>query len=118
MGIAKTHPCNSFGWLHLEPVETQRAMQQQLAFRDEELAVDRNASGEPAAFKAWSIEHVRSLAHQPQVADQIAARCVDLQRLLARREAEMANVISALEAEAAGIKGELKLLASLTKTKK
>lgn len=61
MPMTKTPPCNSFGWLYVDQSESTEAMRKQLQLVDAEEAVDHHFSGEPPAFRQWSIEHVRSL---------------------------------------------------------
>ena len=45
MRTAKAHP--QLGWLRLQPRDYSRSFDKLLAFRDEAVAVDQNASGCP-----------------------------------------------------------------------
>lgn len=116
MPIAKVHPCNSFGWLHVDAVDAQRAMQEKLRLRDAELATDRHASGEPAGFREWSIAHVRSLASQPQIASQLQRRQLELQQRLSSLDEQAAREAACYQVESSKISDELALLKGLSAT--
>lgn len=116
MGISPKHPCNFFNsWLYVDQGVAQTAMQQQLRFRDQELAKDRNASGEPEAFKQWSIDQVRGLVNQASIAKQIEARQIELNQQLVKKEQLMAQQLAAFQAEADQIRDQLKVLKTLTR---
>jgi len=114
MASAKSHPCNAFSWLYIEPEHAREAMEKKLQLRDEELAKDRHASGEPAAFKAWSTEQVQRLAAKhPNVARQIAERREHLAEQLRRRQTELLTTVATIEAAADQIEDQLAVLQQL-----
>lgn len=113
MPIAKAHPCNGFGWLHIEAADAQYAMAEQMRLRDAELAKDRHASGEPAGFYAWSCEQIRRLARQPNVAKQLRERMQVLQGQLGTAEAEYSRAAARFAAETDRINSDLALLQDL-----
>lgn len=110
MSISRTHPCNSFGWLYLEGGENRRALDAQSNFVDKQLALDKNASGEPAEFREWSIRQVRALAQQPEVARQIEQRRANLQRQLDRLDADEAQRALAHHRQVQAVERDLALL--------
>lgn len=64
MRTAKAHP--QLGWLRLQPHDYSRSFDKLLAFRDEAVATDRNASGCPQAYIdwVWEVELPGLLARQ------------------------------------------------------
>lgn len=113
MLVAKTHPCNSFGWLYISPSETAAAMDEQQRLHDAEQAVDRHFSGEPPAFRQWSIEHVRSLARHERIASQLQQRRFKLQEELQRLERANALQQARFEADQAALLEQLELVSDL-----
>jgi len=114
MGMSKCHPCNSLGWLFVEPNIAITAMEQQLRFRDEELKVDRHASGEPAAFRDWAIDQVRQHADQPMIARQIEQRRQQLHVEQERLKDKLAAALVQLDIEAERLADQLAVLDQLT----
>lgn len=112
MALAKTHPCNAFnGWLYVTAEAAREAMDQQLRFRDAELAIDKNASGEPHPMRAWAIGHVKRLArHDPKVAEQINQRRATLLRQLDRLDADEARRALAYHRAVEAVERDLELL--------
>ena len=49
--LARPHPV--FGWMYCQPRDSQRLLDRQLAFRDEELKENPEFSGMPPQFEAW-----------------------------------------------------------------
>ena len=113
MNLSKTHPCNALGWLYVEREIAAPAMQQQLRMRDQQLLIDPHASGEPPEFAAWAIAQVARYADQPAIAQQIQQRRMELHRQQGELERRMANVVCELEAEAARIDDDLRVLDQL-----
>jgi len=114
MAMAKCHPCNSLGWLFVEPQLAASAMQQQLRFRDQELKEDRHASGEPAAFRDWAINQVRQHADQPTIARQIEERRQQLHVEQQRLKDKLAAAVAHLEGEEERLADQLAILDQLT----
>lgn len=113
MGIAKTHPCNLLGWLYVDQSEAAEAMRKQLQLVDAEQAVDRHFSGEPPAFREWSIEHVRSLVRHQRIASQLQQRRFKLQEELQRVERANALQQARFEADQAALLEQLELVSDL-----
>jgi len=114
MAIAKVHPCNTFGWLHIEGHDADRAFSHQLRLLDAELQRDPQFSGEPPAFRAWSIEHVRSLATEPRIATQLQERVALLQKQLTNLTEQAARAAEQHRTESLRIGEELRLLHDLS----
>ena len=114
--MRKSHPANALGWLFVEPVQWQRAMYEQLRQRDQQLAEDRNFSGEPPGFHAWALAHIAELAAQdPGIRRQIADRIAHVQQQLDRNQVEREQLITALDHRANRLAAELAELQSLAK---
>lgn len=89
-------------------------MDQQLRFRDEELAKDRSFSGEPPAFSRWALGHVASLAQtDPSIVKQLKDRAAQLEEDLQKVEAERANQLKCFEAKETSLTGEIETVLSL-----
>ena len=88
MRTAKAHP--QLGWLRLQPRDYSRSFDKLLAFRDEAVAVDQNASGCPQAYIDWVWEVelpgllVKQSYKQQLTAhlDEIALRKYNIQRTI------------------------------------
>jgi hypothetical protein len=115
MQTSKKHPCNAFnGWLYVPAPMARVAMEQQLRFRDQELKVDRHASGEPAAFRQWAINQVRQHADQPMIANQIEQRRQQLHVEQERLQSKIAAAVAHLDGEAERLADQLAILDQLT----
>jgi hypothetical protein len=112
--ISKIHPCNTFaGWLRVSGSEAAKAHQEQLRLRDAELEKDPRFSGEPPAFREWSIEQVRRLAGDPSVASQITKREEEIHQQLDSLDIEKARTLQRISDERQQLTQELALLGSL-----
>lgn len=112
--MKRTHPSNVVGWLFVEPVEYQRAMNEQLRQRDAELALDRTFSGEPPAFSKWALDHVAGLAAADQsIARQISERIAKLEDQLSKAETERQRQAEAANAREAALAAEIEQLINL-----
>lgn len=113
MAIAKVHPCNTFGWLHIEGHDAHRAFAHQQRLLDAELQRDPRFSGEPPVFRAWSIEHVRSLATEPRIAKQLQERLTLVQHQLTSLTEQAARAAELHRCESLRLEEELRLLQDL-----
>ena len=113
MPIAKPYPADCFGWLFVDGPEAQRALDQKLRLVKAAEANNPDHTGEPEGFSDWALQHVAGLAGMPVIARQIQQRRMDLHRQQGELERRMANVVCALEAEAARIDDDLRVLDQL-----
>ena len=112
--MRRAHPCNQLGFLFVEPVEYQRAMNEQLRQRDQELATDRTFSGEPPGFLKWSLAHVAGLAAaDPSIAKQLGSRIADLDTKLTKLETERQRQADALNRQEQDLTDQVNLLIDL-----
>ena len=112
--MRRAHPCNQLGFLYVEPVDYQRAMNQQLRLRDEEVAKDRSVSGEPPAFLKWSLAQVAGLAaDDPSIAKQIGSRIADLDDKLTKLEIERQQLAEGLNRQEKELTAQINLLVDL-----
>lgn len=89
-------------------------MDQQIRLRDEHLAVDPHFSGEPPAFRDWSLGQIREqVGSDPTIAEQIRNRMAGLEQQLAQLDHERVQQVAAWSAREAALSGELDLLLDL-----
>lgn len=83
MRVSKAHPVA--GWLRVDAGTYSRSLDQVLRHRDEQMAVDPQASGLPPASRDWFwSEQLPALVNDPKIRDQVLSR---LGELSARRQA-------------------------------
>lgn len=77
MALSRMHPVAN--WIHLPPADQRRALNQVLAFRDQQLERDPTASGLPPAAVEWFWQtDLPAMIQRPEVRRQVEQHLQDL----------------------------------------
>ena len=110
---SRAYPAECLSWCYVPEDVGRNAMTEKLRHRDRELERDKHASGEPATFAAWAVEHLAGYAHLPMIQAQVAERRLQLESEQRRLEERFACAFTELEVAAAKLDDQLRLLDQL-----
>ena len=113
MNLSRPYPAACLSWLSVPQAISGPAMAAKLRFRDQALADDPHASGEPPGFADWAIKQVQAHRMEPAIAKQIEARRLQLQTEGRRLEERFACAFTELEVAAAKLDDQLRVLDQL-----
>lgn len=109
MRVSKAHPVA--GWLRVDAGTYSRSLDQVLRHRDEQMAVDPQASGLPPASRDWFWStQLPALVNDPNIRDQVLERQAALAASRIGIEDQIRQQAGALIEQQAEIDAELAML--------
>lgn len=109
MRVSKAHPVA--GWLRVDAGTYSRSLDQVLRHRDEQMAVNSQASGLPPASREWFWStQLPALVNDPKIRDQVHSRLGELSASRQAIDDQIRRQASSLIEQQAEIDAEVALL--------